>query len=107
MRTLLVSHRDVSLLLPMAECIDVMADAFFSLARREALLPLRTVVRLPNSPNLFGLMPGAVGGRGDGATLSLGAKVISVFPGNDQTPYDSHIGVVLLFDAELGRLLAI
>jgi ornithine cyclodeaminase len=52
-------------------------------------------------------MPGAVGSRGDGATLSLGAKVISVFPGNDQTPYDSHIGVVLLFDAELGRLLAI
>ena len=107
MRTLLVSHRDVAQLLPMGECIDVMADAFISLAKKEAVLPLRTVVRLPDSPNLFGLMPGAVGARGDKGALSLGAKVITVFPGNDQTPYDSHIGVVLLFETELGRLLAI
>jgi ornithine cyclodeaminase len=33
--------------------------------------------------------------------------VITIFPGDDATPYDSHIGVVLLFDAALGRLLAI
>jgi ornithine cyclodeaminase len=47
----------------------------------------------------------AVLGTGPGA--SLGAKIITVFPGNDATPYDSHIGVVLLFEAENGRLLAI
>jgi ornithine cyclodeaminase len=50
--------------------------------------------------------------RTDGAAetahaSALGAKIISVFPGNDATPYDSHIGVVVLFDADVGRLLAI
>ena len=38
---------------------------------------------------------------------SIGAKVITVFPGNDATPLDSHLGVVLLFEADSGRLLAI
>ena len=33
--------------------------------------------------------------------------MIAVFPGNDATPFDSHIGVVLLFDAQFGTLLAI
>jgi ornithine cyclodeaminase len=45
--------------------------------------------------------------HGTGANAAIGAKVITVFPGNDATPYDSHIGVVLLFDAAHGRLLAI
>jgi ornithine cyclodeaminase/alanine dehydrogenase-like protein (mu-crystallin family) len=91
----------------MAECIDVMAETFFALARGDALLPLRTVVRLPESRNLFALMPALVGAGTAGGATSLGAKIITVFPGNDLTPYDSHIGVVLLFDTELGRLLAI
>jgi ornithine cyclodeaminase len=38
---------------------------------------------------------------------ALGAKVITVFPGNDATPYDSHQGAVLLFDREYGRLIGI
>jgi len=37
----------------------------------------------------------------------VGAKVITVVPGNTGTPYDSHQGVVLLFEATNGRLRAI
>jgi ornithine cyclodeaminase len=108
MRTLLVSHRDVATLLPMGECIEVMADALRALGRGDAVLPLRQVIRLPGSPNLLALMPGQIAtGSGERMRPALGAKVITVFPGNDQTPYDSHIGVILLFDSELGRLLAI
>lgn len=108
MRTLLVSHREVAGLLPMRECIDVMADAFRALAVGDAGLPLRQVIRLPGSPNLLALMPGHIGvnsrqkHRG-----SLGAKVITVFPGNDATPLDSHLGVVLLFEPDMGRLVGI
>ena len=108
MRTLLVSHREVAALLPMRECIDVMADAFRALARGDALLPLRAVVSLPGTPNLLAVMPGQLGVNSPERHRSaLGAKVITVFPGNDGTPFDSHMGVVLLFEAELGRLLAI
>lgn len=107
-RTLLVSHREVTGLLPMPECIDVMADAFLALARGDAQLPLRQVVRLSGSPNLLALMPGQIGANDRTRHRpALGAKVITVFPGNDATPYDSHMGVVLLFDDDLGRLLAI
>ena len=102
--TLLISGADVRALLPMSECIEVMAAALNSVTDGSSVLPLRTVMRLDGTPNAFAAMP-AVVGRGDGA--SLGAKIITVFPGNDSTPYDSHIGVVLLFDAEHGKLLAI
>jgi len=104
MSTLLLSDHDVRALLPMAECIDAMEGALRSVAEGNAVLPLRTVVRLANTHNAFATMPAILGA---GRTASIGAKVITVFPGNDATPYDSHIGVVLLFDAEYGTLQAI
>ena len=108
MRTLLVTHREVAGLLPMTECIDAMADALRALAAGDALLPLRQVVSLPNSRNLLALMPGQLGVNSrEHARSVVGAKVITVFPGNESTPLDSHLGVVLLFEAEMGRLLAI
>ena len=100
--TLVLGHRDVVALLPMADCIEVMANALRTLAGGGAILPLRSVVRLPNGPNAFALMPAALDPPG-----ALGAKVITVFPGNDATRYDSHQGAVLLFDTEYGRLLAV
>jgi len=104
MSTRFLSDKDVHALLPMAACIDVMADALRSVASGDAILPLRTVLRLGDSANAFATMP-AVLGRGDAA--AIGAKIITVFPGNDVTPFDSHIGVVLLFDGVNGALLAI
>jgi ornithine cyclodeaminase len=47
-------------------------------------------------------------GKGEEARATmLGAKIITVFPGNDVTALDSHIGVVLLFDGTRGQLNAI
>jgi alanine dehydrogenase len=104
LETLLLSGHDVRALLPMNECIGVMEGALRSVTDGSSVLPLRTVMRLNGTPNAFAAMPAVVG---KGAGASLGAKIITVFPGNDATPYDSHIGVVLLFDAEHGKLLAI
>lgn len=104
-RTLIVSHVDVERLLPMSACIDLMADALAATARGDALLPLRQVITLPGGRNVFSVMPGVLAGP-DGSN-AIGAKVITVFPGNDATPYDSHIGVVLYFEDKSGRLLAI
>jgi ornithine cyclodeaminase len=101
-RTLIVSDRDCLTLLPMSECIDAMTDALRSLALGGAILPLRQIVRMPDGRNAFGLMPAALD-----KPPALGAKVITVFPGNDATPYDSHQGAVLLFELEFGRLIAI
>jgi ornithine cyclodeaminase len=50
-------------------------------------------------------MPAILGGAT--GSSAIGAKVVTVFPGNAATPFDSHIGVVLYFDDTNGRLLAI
>ena len=99
--TLLIGQDDVPRLLPMAECIEAMAGALSALARGEAALPLRQVVRLP-SGGFLGSMPAAVGPLG-----VFGVKALSVFHANEGTAFDSHQGAVLLFEAAHGRLLAV
>jgi len=86
----------------MQECIEVMASLFCALGRGVAVLPLRSVVRIPNTPNLLGCMPGWVG-----SPYATGAKIVTVHPGNHGTPRDSHQGAVLLFDRDTGALSAV
>src|SRR5215212_10034393 len=81
----------------MRDCIEVMAGALGALARGESQVPLRTMMRLPNQRDIFALMPAYVG-----SPPAVGAKIISVFPGNHGTQLDSHQGAVLLFDASNG-----
>ena len=57
-----MDEHDVRRLLPMDECIEVMAEALASLARGEVHNPLRFVVRPPDAPSLMGLMPAYRGG---------------------------------------------
>ena len=97
-----LDRNDVARLLPMRECIDVMAAALATVARGNAILPLRPMIRLPDSPNIFALMPAYLG-----EPKSVGVKVLTVFPVNHGTPIDAHQGAVLLFEADHGRLLAI
>lgn len=87
-------------MLSMRECMDAMREALAALSAGRAVLPLRTVVRLPGTQNLFASMPGAL-------ENALGAKVITVFPGNEHTGFDSHQGAVLSFDPATGALLAV
>lgn len=101
MKVLIVNQSEVAELLPMSECIEVMAQALATLARGEAIVPLRPVLWLPQRVGALGMMPGYLGD-----IKAMGVKVVSVFPGNHGTEYDSHQGTVLLFETEHGRLLA-
>src|SRR5438034_4806844 len=87
---------DVRRLLPMDRCIDLMADTLATLARGEALNPLRAGYRLPGGRGLMATMPGALGG--DGPATAFGAKLISVFPGNREAGLESHQGLIVLFE---------
>ena len=102
MNVLVLSYNDVVRLLPMEACIEVMADALRTTNRGGAVLPLRSVVWKPDRTGMIGLMPGFL----DPPT-SLGLKVVSIFPGNHGTGFDSHQGVVMLFDTQHGSPLAI
>jgi len=101
-KVVVLGASDVARLLPMDECIEVMARALATVAQGKAILPLRPMIRLPDSPNLFALMPAFLG-----EPKAVGVKVLTVFPVNHGTPIDAHQGAVLLFEADHGRLLAI
>ncbi|NOT08471.1 MAG: ornithine cyclodeaminase family protein [Gemmatimonadales bacterium] len=86
----------------MPECVEVMEEVLRTLARGEAILPLRTMLQLPEGRGIFGLMPSHLS-----APPALGLKAISVFPANDGTAFDSHQGLVILFSPERGNPIAI
>lgn len=102
MQTLLINQSEVVQLLPMDECMSVMAETLSALARGETILPLRPILWLPEKVGALAMMPAYLGNSG-----ALGVKVITVMPGNHGTPFDSHQGVVLLFEHKHGQLLAI
>jgi ornithine cyclodeaminase len=102
MSVLVLGRADIAQLLPMRDCIDVMAGVLSELTRGAAILPLRQVLRLPDGKSAFAVMPAYLG-----QPKAVGAKVITVFPDNHGTPFDSHQGAVLLFEAEHGSLAAV
>jgi ornithine cyclodeaminase len=103
MTVLFLNREDVEALLPVGECIEVMAGALGALARGEAFQPLRAAHWLPDRRGLLVTMPGGLFGEDGGV---LGVKVLTVFPGNAAHGEESHQGAVLLFEAERGRPLA-
>jgi ornithine cyclodeaminase len=102
MKVLIINQSEVVQLLPMDECMEVVAEALKTLARGDAILPLRPVMWLPERVGALGMMPGYLGN-----IERMGLKLVSVFPGNHGTEYDSHIGAVLLYETKHGQLLAI
>jgi ornithine cyclodeaminase len=103
MKILVLDSSQIRELLPMRDCIELMADALSSLARGEVFQPLRTIIRPPEAKGLLGLMPAYRAGK-HGA---FGMKAICVFPGNPAIGKDAHQGAVMLFSRETGELIAL
>jgi alanine dehydrogenase len=101
-KILVLNKHEVAAMLPMQKCIELMEEALVSLARGEVLLPLRPVLRIPDSQNVFALMPSY-----STSLKVIGTKFISVFPGNHGGAFDSHQGAVILVDGEHGNVLAL
>ena len=99
---LIVNQAEVPRLLPMKECVDVMARAFASLARGHAEMPVRQILWLDEKRGALGLMPAHLANH-----AALGLKAVTFFPRNEGTELDSHQGAVLLFETGRGRLLAV
>jgi ornithine cyclodeaminase len=102
MKVLFLNEHDVHEQFEMRSALPLMREALATLARGDAVLPLRSMVKLPDGSGILGLMPGYLG-----APQSFGLKVVSVMPGNHGTGYESHQGVVMLFGVEHGEPLAV
>jgi ornithine cyclodeaminase len=103
MKILVLDNRQIRELLPMNECIELMADALSALAHGEVYQPLRTIIRPPEARGLLGLMAAYRAGEAG----AFGLKAICVFPENPAKDKDAHQGAVMLFSRETGELLAL
>jgi ornithine cyclodeaminase len=102
-KVLVLTAAEVDAHLPMAACIEAMADALAGLARGELFQPLRMVVRPKDAAGLMAMMPAYRGG----SEPAFGVKAIGIFPGNTARGKDTHQGAVALFDGETGELMAL
>ena len=102
MKALIADQKLVTELLPMDDAIAVMRRALTLLAEGDVVMPLRNIMVMPGAERVMSLMPSYLGGLG-----AFGVKVVAAFPANFGTEYDTHQGVVLLFDTERGLLRAI
>jgi alanine dehydrogenase len=103
---LVLSGADLARIVDRRALIAAMADAMraYSAGAERALAPLRTVIRLPGGETrLLATMPGYVAAEGE----ALGAKLVSVYPGNPAIGLESHYGVVALFEPATGRPRAV
>ena len=98
---LIVNKREATQALTMRRAIGVMRETLVALDAGEALQPPRTMMKLPGHRDAFWIMPSYAG-----VPASLGVKVLTAFPGNLGTVYDTHQGAVLLF-GDHGELLAL
>ncbi len=80
-----------------AECVGVLSDTMQSVSQRDVIMPLRQFIQIPDTPGKFTMMPGYLG-----KPKCFGVKLVSKYPPDDSSPHGSHIGAVMIFDADSG-----
>jgi ornithine cyclodeaminase/alanine dehydrogenase-like protein (mu-crystallin family) len=94
---------DIERLLPMSECIDVVAAAFVALEQGEMSMPLRSIWIPPDANGGMAWMPA----HRSGPEPLYGLKVLCVIPDNPTRGLDGHQGQVMLADGLTGQLRAL
>jgi len=92
----------VRALLPMSECIELMQRTMIAVSEGRAVLPLRSVLVMPGGRGMMGNMPGFLA-----EPECFGVKLVSLMPHNKPPQYSSHLGLVVLFESEHGRPVAL
>jgi ornithine cyclodeaminase len=86
----------------MTACVDLMHRTMIAVSERRAVLPLRSVMVMPGELGMMGNMPGYIA-----EPECFGVKLVSLIPRNKPPHYSSHLGLVLLFEAEHGCPVAL
>ncbi|CAN5332159.1 ornithine cyclodeaminase family protein [soil metagenome] len=93
---------DLKALVPMVEAVDLMKQVFAQYSQGQTISPIRTPVQLPDGSGVSLYMPAYVSGSNDIAA-SLGAKIVSVFPGNAQRDLPTINAIVIALNPETGE----
>jgi alanine dehydrogenase len=98
----LLNEAQVKALLPMPDLVQAMEDALARFSAGDVLQPVRTVLSVGPTKAFFGVMPAYMP-----EPARLGAKLVTVFGGNEARGLPSHLATILLLDPDTGGLLAI
>lgn len=93
---------DVREVLDFQALIDAVAVAMGDLSSGRASMPPRVAAFVERPEGLLGAMPGYVPSLG-----ALAAKLVTLFPGNADTPVPTHQALIAVFDPRTGEPLAV
>lgn len=97
----IISRSDVERLLPVKDCVDVMAQAMEATSRGNVTLPIRQFMPVPDAPGKLAVMPGTLGDP-----ACFGIKLVCKYDRPHDDPLGTHVGMVMLFDSAKGIPLA-
>jgi len=101
----IISESQVEEHLSTLDCIDAMREAMVAVSRGETHLPIRQFMPIDGASGKMAVMPGVVG-TAETAPWCFGIKLVCKYERNSNSPYGTHVGMVLVFDAKEGLPLA-
>jgi ornithine cyclodeaminase len=100
--TLLLDETAIRSLLRWADLVPLMERTLVAFSTGGAVQPVRTMVRMERHRSILGAMPGYLA-----ESDALGAKLVSVTPGNAAHGMPTHRATIVLIDAATGALDAL
>lgn len=97
----IITQSQVETHLTLDACIAVMREIMPAVSAGKALLPIRQFMAVPGAPGKLAMMPGVIDDP-----WCFGIKLVCKYQRAPDSPYGSHVGMVMLFDAEAGVPLA-
>lgn len=85
-----------------AECVDALDPTMRAVSDDRSIMPLRQYMKIPGTEGKFTMMPGYVD-----TPRTFGFKVVAKYPREQGSKYGSHVGAVMIFDADLGIPVAL
>ena len=96
-----IGASDLRTLVPMSMAVELMKSVFAQYSQGQTISPIRLPVEIPDGSGVSLFMPAYVGSDGD-QSASLGAKIVSVFPGNKQYDLPTINAIVIALDPVTG-----
>ena len=97
---LTLSEAEVAKLLTWERLIPAMEGALAAFSSGRVIQPLRNMMTIEEGKRYLGVMPAAT-------KSEMGAKLVSFYPGNAGTSDPTHFAVIVLFETDHGRPLAV
>ena len=90
---LLLTERDVRAVLSMPDLIEAMERALSAYSSGAPIQPVRTTIEVDAAPSFFAVMPASLT-----SPAAVGAKLVTVYPGNHDKHLPSHLATIILLD---------